>query len=322
MALLRRSATLTPRIVYLDQNKWIELARAEKAPSDYPDHFALLERLRNEFAAGQALFPLSAANIFETFKIGDPRRRNTLATLQATLSGGLVFRGRYRRLEEELSAFLAVAYDLEPKSKAPFWFLSNLFYEAFSESDDVRLTPRPSGRLIEFIRQHPATALRDYLTTAPDDERLAAVRNWSAGSEVLRARVEERRTRNKNESLSMRRRIYNVHMFMGDIHLLASLAAESGVQWNSTSDIDSSVARRLVEEMPVYHIERELAVRLEAQLRPINENDFRDVQAYCASIPYADVVVGENLVTNLARQARLDEKYDTKLETDLLSLAA
>lgn len=313
---------MTPRIVYLDQNKWIELARAEKFPSKFPDKFALLERLRREFAAGETLFPLSAANIFETYKIGDPHRRKSLAMLQATLSGGFVFRGRYCRLEEELSEFLCRTYGLEFKPKLPFWFLSDLFFEAFSESDDARMNPKPSSRIIDFIRQHPAWALHDYLTTASDAERTAAVKNWSNGSEAVRVRIESRRERHRNESLSMRRRIYNVLMFSGEIELLATLAKKYGVHWNSVEDIGSPIARRLVNEMPIYHVERELAIRLEAQTRPINENDFRDVQAYCASIPYADVVVGENLVINLARQARLGEKYGTKFETDILALGA
>jgi len=72
--------------------------------------------------------------------------------------------------------------------------------------------------------------------------------------------------------------------------------------------------------VPIYYVEREIALRLEAQARPIKENDFRDMQSFCAIIPYADEVIGEKQFVNLAKQAKLDSKYGTKLGTDILSL--
>jgi hypothetical protein len=311
----------TPRIIYLDQNQWIELARAEKNPSERPQQFAVLKSLRARRDAGEIVLPLASTNIYETYKIADPQRRSTLALLQASLSGGLVFRGRHLRLEIELSAFLAANYHFDRPPLPQWWFLSDLFYEAFVETDDERAQLKISDRLVDLIRQHPATALYDHLTTASNDERLLAVKRWSDGSEALRSRIESRRGRHQNESLAMRRRIYNVLMFSGEIELLARLAGKYGVSWQSMNDIGSALARRLVNEMPIYNTERELVLRLEAQSRPINENDFRDVHAYCAAIPYADEVIGENHLINLTRQAGLGEKYSTRLETDILALS-
>jgi hypothetical protein len=81
-------------------------------------------------------------------------------------------------------------------------------------------------------------------------------------------------------------------------------------------------ARRIIEDVPTFHVEREIALRLEAQARPIEVNDFRDMQSFCAIIPYADDVIGENQFVNLARQAKLDKKYGTRLTTNVLDLAA
>lgn len=74
---------------------------------------------------------------------------------------------------------------------------------------------------------------------------------------------------------------------------------------------------RLARDVPTYFIERELSLRLEAQSRPIEENDMRDMQAFCAVLPYADLVVAENQFVSLARQANLGEKYGSRLSTDL-----
>lgn len=312
--------SIIPKIIYLDQNKWVELLRAEKKPEVFPGQYAILQVLIGKVKSGQVIVPLSATNIFETYKIVDQERKLGMASLQARLSCGLVFRGRHHRIEGELSSFLAKTYKLTIPSRPVLWFLSDVFFEAFCDNGDERMGFQLPPELIELIRKNPEQALYYYLTSVPEEDRSIAVSNWSQGSEALRMRIEARRERHKNESLSMKRRIYNVLMLWEELVLLARMAEQYGVRWDSMNEIGSPVARRLINEMPIYHVERELTLRLEAQKRPIHENDFRDMQIYCAAIPYADEVIGENQMINLARQAGLGQKYQTKLETDLLFL--
>lgn len=76
-----------------------------------------------------------------------------------------------------------------------------------------------------------------------------------------------------------------------------------------------------MNETPTFFIERELALRLEQQHnRPLQENDFRDMQSFCAVVAYSDVVVAENQFTSLARQAGLDAKYSTTLTTSFAEM--
>lgn len=57
------------KILYLDQNEWIELARAQKAPDDYPEQHAVLATLVAEANAGRLVVPLTQTNQYETQKI-------------------------------------------------------------------------------------------------------------------------------------------------------------------------------------------------------------------------------------------------------------
>ena len=189
---------ITPQIIFLDQNKWIELLRAEKSPDACPREYAILQGLIAKLQTGKIVLPLSGTNIYETYKIADPQRRQGLAELQSGLSGGLVFRGRHSRIESELSVFLSNAYKLPLLPQVPWWFLSDIFFEAFSDADDDRTSLNLSDKLLQFIRQNSAFALRDYLTSAPDGERVVAVKKWSEGSNSLRSRIESRRKRHQN----------------------------------------------------------------------------------------------------------------------------
>ena len=44
------------------------------------------------------------------------------------------------------------------------------------------------------------------------------------------------------------------------------------------------------------------------------------MQSFCAVIPYADAIVAENMFVNLARQAKLDRKYQTRIYTSIFDL--
>jgi len=183
-------------ILYLDQNKWIELARAQKAPDDYPEHYAILAMLVAEANAGRLVVPLTEANQYETQKIGSKERREHLAWVQATLSQGKVFRGRHKRLEVEVIDLLRARCHLEPISRDPYWFISNVFFESTAEIGDTRI-PQAPERVLAAIRSNPALALFEYLTGLPDDTRKTAVATFSEGAEKLtssyRSEASERR---------------------------------------------------------------------------------------------------------------------------------
>ena len=309
-----------PYVIYLDQNKWIELARAVKYPSDYPAQHRLLTIVSRELEAGRLILPLTAANIFETQKRNDPEQRRDLAILQATASQGLVFRGRHHRLEAELGDLLRSIHGHCPMLRATDWFLSDMFLEAFVDCDDECLSNAVSEKAVGFVRRNPAYSLYDYLMTTPEEVRITAVLNFSRGSDDLRQRIEKRRRQHAGESLAMRRRIQSALLLDNELDLILKLANRTGYHWRTASDIGDKILRRIVEDVPMYYVERELALRIEAQERPIEENDLRDMQSFCAVVPYADKVIAEKQFVNLALQAKLDRKYGTKFETDVLSL--
>lgn len=310
-----------PYVIYLDQNKWIELARAVKYPSDHPAQHRLLTAISFEVEASRLVLPLTAANIYETQKRNDPEQRHDLAILQATASQGWVFRGRHHRLEAELGDFLRAAHGHNPTLRATDWFLSDVFFEAFADWDDERLGATISEEAVGFVRKEPARSLYDYLMATPEKIRTTAVLNFSRGSDDLRRRIEQRRRQHAGKSLAMRRRIQSALLMIDEIDLILKFANRAGFSWKTVSDIGDKVARRIIEDVPTYYVEREIALRLEAQARSIEENDFRDMQSFCAVVPYADEIIAEKQFVNLALQAKLDRKYDTKLGTDILSLA-
>lgn len=46
---------------------------------------------------------------------------------------------------------------------------------------------------------------------------------------------------------------------------------------------------------------------------PINPNDLVDINSFCFSLPYCDIVVGEKYIISLARRKKIDKIYNTQL---------
>lgn len=226
--------------------------------------------------------------------------------------------GRHERLKQELHDALLPLTDIAPTPTDPSWFLSDIFFEAFMEIDDERMPFKAPERIVAAIRNRPAELLFDYwMSPISDKHRNFAVTQWSEGAEDLQQRIELRRQKWKNEPLSMRRRAYSALLLIDELDTVLEIAEGLGIQWRSAAEMGSSAARRVIREVPILYTERELALRLESQNRSIDENDFRDMAAFCAAIPYANIIIGEKQFVNLAKQAQLGQEYDTVLLTKL-----
>lgn len=306
-----------PTILYLDQNKWIDLARAARAPEDHIEDRAVLDRLCAAVEAGAISLPLTMSNLYETQKVSDLDLRAAIARTQVVLSRGRVFRGRRRRLEVEGARVLASLYGKPWIEPDPDWVLSDLFFEAVAEAGDPALGLTFSQGDLDLIAAAPEAAMFEYLLSRDEAARQHSLMMFETGVERLRANVETRRARHREQSLSMKRKIYSALLFHGDEQALISAADALGLPWRCFEDNNGATLRKVVAETPLFAAEREIALKLEGQKRAIQVNDFCDMQNFTTVLPYADMIVAEKLFVNLARQAGMRERFKARLETRL-----
>lgn len=312
--------TRKPRVLYLDQNAWIALAQGSWDRDTYPVEHAALTRVARAVQAGGVIVPLSFTNIYETSKINDPVRRMHLARVQVTLSGGKVLRSRGRILEETLVQHIARRTHLPAPVLADDWFMSDLWFESAAEYTSDAFGFPISDPALDLFRQNPAHALFTYLTDSDDAVRLEAVRRYSASSVELIRKLEARRSLAAGESFALRLRAYSANLVIDEFDFICRTAKRCGLAWTKVHDIGPSLLKSFVNEVPILNVERELVVRLEDQDRATNENDLRDVASFAAALPLVHFLVGEKASVNLARQARLGEKYSTVLLTRVSDL--
>src|SRR3954452_2394954 len=98
------------KIVYLDQNKWIELNGAYHGTKTHPDLDRTLKFIRDASRKAEIVVPLSAVHYMEIARIGDRSRRARLGETMWELSGGHTL-ARFRKVvEHEIEEALARRY--------------------------------------------------------------------------------------------------------------------------------------------------------------------------------------------------------------------
>ncbi|MFH1794881.1 MAG: hypothetical protein ABIK36_16890 [Pseudomonadota bacterium] len=295
----------------------MSLARGAWDKVSFPRDHARLVKLIGALDQQRFIVPLSFANIYETSKINDPVRRENMARTQVTISQGRVFRGRRRILGETLTAYLAEKFIIARAPPENHWFVSDLWFEAVADYSPSTFGFALPDAVIEHMRSDPARFLYDHLTASDEGTRLEGVRRFSAASANLVAGIEARRAIVASETLALRKRAYGARLVIDELDFILTTGRKLGLDWNDVRDIGPSLVRSIPEDVPILATERELAVRLEDQAKPIVENDLRDMSAFAAALPLADVVIGEKGFVNLARQARLGKTYGTQLLTSI-----
>lgn len=308
-------------IVYLDQNKWIELARVQAGAVSTGPIADLYEQLLIAVASGRVLFPLSVSHVLETSKRNDHVSRGHLAETQARLSRGYAYRSRTGRLEVEVRATIHRIFGLQMPELSPHWAIAHSFLQAFEPMDSL-IAPADEVRRLARINvfMDPADQYLDYMKNQDDTVRRAAHSKLAEGTAALVAAIEIRRTRLKGESVDMRRRAYSVQLFLDHQETFIRILNSLGHSLEQLEELGERAVRALVEDVPTLNVEAEMAARLESQTGSIEPNDVFDMQAFYTAIPYSSRVVAEKGAISMAKQAKLDIRYQVKLSQSLNDL--
>lgn len=309
-------------VIFLDQNKWIELARVEAGKVTSGPLITLYTCLKALVNRGEIIFPLSVSHIIETSRRNDQVSRAHLAKTQAALSKGRVLRSRKARLLMEIRAALLKAFG-EPLIALPdHCAIVPGFMQAFEHYDELSASPYDVVTT-RHLNTHidPRELLYNFLTNQNDEDRRQAIAAFSANARDLISQFERRRHELQSVNNEMRWRIYGAKLFDEHQSLICKQLVTIGKSIDDLKALGDSVITALLDNIPTLNVERNLAVKLETQSRSLNSNDLLDMYSMCAAIPYSTHVVAEKMFISLARQCKLDSAYKSTLSTELSVLA-
>jgi len=313
------------KYIYLDQNKWIDLANAvhnTRPGKSRSELVTLYEKAHTAVRQGSVVFPMGIVHLYETLKCPDPAQRQRLARVMVDLSRNMTIAPQERIVEDLLQARLLELLQPGANAATQSVFGRGIRFATDYQSDltrDQGLSKRVTYLVAE--RQNSPTGTLWFLTNP--NEKLRQTSNQSVGGQAveLASRVEAFRDSAQARPKSYRRNEYIRQTTEFYQPLIESILAEMGCTLDQLANKLGGDWAGFFDSIPVINVLTELSTERDDQMnRAVDPNDYADVVALGTAIPYCDVVVTERFWTELAKRKRLDEEYGCTVMSDLLSL--
>jgi hypothetical protein len=318
-----------PLVIYLDQNKWIDVARAYYQRKDGQEFIALLPKLQSATRNGSVILPLSHAHLYETRKIANVERRKRLAKIMVDLSQGWALAPNSYLIPKQIEVALDTMYG-KTTSVFPEAISKSFFDFGFLDQicDELQIPKNGVLTIRRFLQLNRLEILEALFTGENADREIADFTNLASAKNLINDYVKSSERFRKVEKSTLnrvgRKRMYVIELAFHYRSVLDQLL----VQRNSDliSFLKNNDVKRLMgffADVPSLDIETELVIeRNEHWDRSIQPNDIMDISFLSSAIPYCDVLVTEKFWTALIVRKGLDKKYKTKVSRNLLDLLA
>jgi hypothetical protein len=341
-----RQPTRPPKLIYLDLNHWVALAKAHAGHSEGRAFEGALEVCIQAVDRGAALFPISDTIYFETSKIGPFRQRKDLRDVIERVSRFMVVTSRSLISVHEIEELLNHKVGPNPQPINSMDYLDWGVARAFGLAGGFRVVTADGEDVTEWVRAaHPesAEAFNRELAEAelelnrktlegpsPEEEPEPRRLGWEPMSALG---VTERRVQQEidqvgrfNNNPKWRRgRIRDV-VSAREVFIEINESLERGISQRGTTLEEAFRSpeefRRGLNSMPSFDVAVTLKV---AYHRDPNHrwttNDVADIDALGSTLPYCDVVVTDKAVAANAKAAKLPERLNTVVLARLSEIA-
>lgn len=334
-----------PRIVYLDLNHWIALAKAVSGHPDGKRSQSVLEACMDAVDSGSAVFPISDTIYFEVSKIGQYRQRRDIREAIERVSKYLVVTSRSVVSTHEIEALLDRLVGANPTAinRMPYldWGVARAFgwmggfRVKSADGEDVTAETRllhPDGpEAFDSLVANAELELNRQVIDGPNPDEEPELRElgWdpTAAFEVAEKRAAqeiEQVGRLDLEPQWRRGRIRDV-VAAREVLIEINDPLSRGIAERGASHEDlfprPEVTRQAFDSMPSFDV----AVTLKTSLHrnPKHRwtpNDISDIDALGSTIPYCDVVVTDAAMASHAINTGLAERLGTTILSRLSDL--
>jgi hypothetical protein len=312
-----------PKLLCLDQNKWIDLARAHYGRGGGAPFRAALDAVRGAIATGTLVVPVLGANLYEVAEPKDGGRRERLARFMVELSENhslvnhqVVLHWELRRALLELFLRQSAVPPIRPAllrfgmfaaamGKEPVITTGELATDALVE--DAMYDPELAiAAIVQFMDREGIRDLR-----AKDEHAtqiVEGIRRIDAHLGIEERRMLEMRTL-LAEGSAARKLDEVIHDLVVDGDAFRAWLQEPGR------------LRAFTDAVPSIEVPTMLMLHRDANKNHRSHpNDAKDFSFLKLAIPYANIVVAEKSWTHFAVASGLADKYGTRLSTDTAAL--
>lgn len=320
-----------PLYIYMDQNKWIDLARAYHNRLDGDQFKLVLQKIMEAVENKKAIIPLSGYHLAETQKDSSPSRRKRLAKVIATISRGWAMSLNREISIAEIQISGAKIYGYTPPQLPPIFdhgvnfalgidlrsLIAKTINDPLATSDEfVHLFKKymSTSKMTEFILAGLGNEESELINAKKEYEK--GLTHFVEATEKFRSQLMP-----DSQSEAKHKKLYIANL---QIVLREMMDEALGVYNKSLDEIVSMGESKLIEfieGIPSLDVETQLVVRRNANWnKAVDKNDLADISFLTIAIPYCDIVVTENKWQDLAIRSGLDKKYNSIILSDIRDL--
>lgn len=315
--------------VYLDQNKWIDLARAA---TGHPlgTKFQSALTIAEDFShSGAASFPLSAIHYQELWRNRNDRQRRDLANTMLKLSrppGALQPHTIAPRKPLVESEFLVAMHRRLGRPAAP------ILYPPFGAGAGHAFA-LPGINLPPLANQHEIARWEEQILSGPpssiptsEQDKLTQqqyVLEFLDGEakRITMFRSRKGDTFGNRKYLAVRLIEEFLKSFVAPLLPTLEISSDEFLNLYRYGDSDLLDPEQVVADIPTLFASYQLHVERYKNLDlPRKKGDLRDGIAMSSAVVYCDIIVAEKAFTSHIRKARLDSRFKTIVTTDLTQL--
>ena len=311
-----------PLIIYLDQNKWIDLARAHHNRSNGNQYKSILQKVMEAIESKKAIFPLSAVHLAETQKNSNTLRRKRLAKVMATISQSWSILLDEIIMTTGIQISAAKLFGFTPP-QMPNVFGHGIHFALGIDlhqlmtrvSNDPFATSDNFLHLFETFTSTPQ--MTEYFLSGignKESELIDVKRKYEESLSKFADATEKFRAQLKSDfhSESSHRNLYIANLLIVIGELINRVLSVYGKTLDDIISMGEGVLVDFIGSVPNLDVETELVLRRNVNWnRKIDKNDLADISVLSITIPYCDIVVTENIWKDLTVRSGLDKKYNT-----------
>jgi hypothetical protein len=324
--MLPESKNCFPKLLSLDQCKWIDLSRAHYGHRLGTPFRDALSAVRISIEAGKLTLPFSAVNILEFQNDPDHDRRERLARFMVDLScNRTILPFMTVRLLEIRNAVFSLF-----ERPVPGYVRSSIVREGLDNAWGIRIRilglPKTVEAMVFQACDSPKASISHLLRHA--DQR-GSVDKFQTEENSTLGIIEDVRKRSADHGITWGQRLFaelREYFLRGSVGRDVAAALEeinigSSAFWDRITSPDEFV--EFFARIPDLDVRLTLTLSRDQDLvRRIRRNDARDLHWLSVALPYSNLVVSENHWGHMIRSRGLDTKYGTTIITDARELPA
>lgn len=302
-----------PKLLCLDQNKWIDLAKSHHGRAGGEPFADALAAIREAVAKQRLIVPVMPSNLIEVSEPADEGRRQRLAEFMVELSGNCSMLNP--KIVECVQLKHAILRQFSKQDPGAFprhrlvrWGMAYALGKEFDGDFLGQALEEPEISVLAMVH-------------AMDRESIAFGRGLD---EQAAATARKARAAALTEEQRRIAELYNLFLTTGaTADALKEVVATIGVDGKVFFPWLANNLVRFAEHVPdTWVINRLLLARDRSEDNKTHRNDLKDFTFLKLAIPYGNIVVAENLWAHLSRAEGLDGKYETTVISDLRDLRA